>query len=175
MSDSNHLLFDLQLDIDSRKRKRQRQAADAAIEELISMGFPRAKVVAAVRAFGGKDQALNHILSQTDQNTSDGNTSSSAPIPNTIAADILHPEGGVEGLSGINEAPMTDGDVKAGPSTKPNERDVEMEDELTEELNKADALSDYDIEVTREGEAINEYLALLASAENGEKAVLAAQ
>lgn len=43
MSDSNHLLFDLQLDIDSRKRKRQRQAADAAIEELISMGFPRAK------------------------------------------------------------------------------------------------------------------------------------
>lgn len=132
-------------------------------------------VVAAVRAFGGKDQALNHILSQTDQNTSDGNTSSSAPIPNTIAADILHPEGGVEGLSGINEAPMTDGDVKAGPSTKPNERDVEMEDELTEELYKADALSDYDIEVTREGEAINEYLALLASAENGEKAVLAAQ
>ncbi|CAK9134286.1 unnamed protein product [Ilex paraguariensis] len=32
----------IQIDIESRKRKRLRQAADAAIEELISMGFPRA-------------------------------------------------------------------------------------------------------------------------------------
>lgn len=121
-------------------------------------------VVAAVRAFGGKDQALSYLLSET----------------NTTGADILSPEGGVEGLApmtdgNVKAGPMTDGNVKAGPSTEPDERDAEMEEELTKELYKADALSDYDIEVTREGEAINEYLALLASAENGEKAVLAAQ
>ncbi|XP_057767917.1 uncharacterized protein LOC130988157 isoform X2 [Salvia miltiorrhiza] len=46
------------------------------------------------------------------------------------------------------------------------ERDLEMEDELTGELENADAYSDYDIEVTKEGEAINEYLALISSAEN---------
>lgn len=43
-------------------------------------------------------------------------------------------------------------------------RDVEMEEELTEELHNADAYSDYDIQITKEGETINEYLALLASA-----------
>lgn len=42
-------------------------------------------------------------------------------------------------------------------------RDVEMEEELTEELQNTDAYSDYDIQITKEGEAINEYLALLAS------------
>ncbi|KAL6577281.1 hypothetical protein OROMI_011557 [Orobanche minor] len=46
------------------------------------------------------------------------------------------------------------------------ERDLEMEDELTGELENADAYSDYDLEVTKEGEAIHEYLALLSSAEN---------
>ncbi|KAH7853428.1 hypothetical protein Vadar_002280 [Vaccinium darrowii] len=164
----------IQVEIETKKRKRQRQAADAAIEELTSMGFPRARVVAAVRAFGSKDQALSQLLSHTDQNNPDRSVNSSASILDTIGADILSPEGGVEGSSGITEAPITNDDVKGGPSKQTEERDLEMEDELTEELNKADALSDYDIEVTREGEAINEYLALLASAENGEKVVLAA-
>lgn len=163
----------IQVEIETKKRKRQRQAADAAIEELTSMGFPRARVVAAIRAFGSKDQALSQLLGHTDQNNPDGSVNSSASILDIIGADILSPEGGVEGSSGITEAPITNDDVKAGPSKQTEERDLEMEDELTEELNKADALSDYDIEVTREGEAINEYLALLASAENGEKVVLA--
>lgn len=50
-----------------------------------------------------------------------------------------------------------------GPSTS-SERDEEMESELAEELAQGDAFSDYDLEVTKEGEAINEYLALLNSA-----------
>ncbi|XP_047310524.1 NEDD8 ultimate buster 1 [Impatiens glandulifera] len=49
------------------------------------------------------------------------------------------------------------------------ERDVEMEDELTEELQRVDPFSDYDIEFTKEGEAISEYLALLSSSTSGEK------
>ncbi|CAN1263229.1 hypothetical protein LINPERPRIM_LOCUS11539 [Linum perenne] len=38
-----------------------------------------------------------------------------------------------------------------------------MEDEIADEVAKRDALSDYDNDVTIEGEAINEYLALLDS------------
>ena len=43
-----------------------------------------------------------------------------------------------------------------------NERDVEMENELVKKLS-GDAISDYDIEVNREGEAIAEYMSLLDS------------
>lgn len=152
----------IQLDIESKKRKRLRRAADAAIEELISMGFPRATVVEAVRAFGTKDRALSHLLGQSDSNPAiavDGDANSSA---STLGADILSTEGGVEGSSSVS------GDIE-GPSHKIDDRDVEMEVELTEDLHNADAFSDYDIEVAKEGEAISEYLALLASSENGEK------
>ncbi|KAK2984153.1 hypothetical protein RJ640_022665 [Escallonia rubra] len=53
-------------------------------------------------------------------------------------------------------------------TSRPSDRDVEMEDELTGELQRGDAFSDYDIDVTEEGEAIREYLALLTSAETVE-------
>ncbi|KAK3002214.1 hypothetical protein RJ639_021215, partial [Escallonia herrerae] len=54
-------------------------------------------------------------------------------------------------------------------TSRPSDRDVEMEDELTGELQRGDAFSDYDIDVTEEGEAIREYLALLTSAETVEQ------
>ena len=122
-------------------------------------------VVAAVRTFGSKGPALNHLLDQPNQN----HTDSSDPVPNTLGDDTLTTEGGVEGSSGgVNEDPSIDGGAEEGPSVqKMEDRDVEMEDELTGELQKADAFSDYDIEVAKEGEAINEYLALLASTKNG--------
>ena len=122
-------------------------------------------MVAAVRTFGSKGPALNHLLDQPNQN----HTDSSDPVPNTLGDDTLTTEGGVEGSSGgVNEDPSIDGGVEEGPSAqKMEDRDVEMEDELTGELQKADAFSDYDIEVTKEGEAINEYLALLAPTKNG--------
>ncbi|PKA51493.1 hypothetical protein AXF42_Ash002858 [Apostasia shenzhenica] len=44
-----------------------------------------------------------------------------------------------------------------------DDRDEEMEDELAKEL-RGDAFADYDLEVSKEGEAIAEYLALLESA-----------
>lgn len=39
-------------------------------------------------------------------------------------------------------------------------RDEEMEAELIRELRGKDAFSDYDIDVSKEGEAINEYFTL---------------
>lgn len=57
-----------------------------------------------------------------------------------------------------------------GPSTVGEDRDSEMEGELARELNGASAVSDYDMDVTKEGEAISEYLALLDSIMNSEKA-----
>lgn len=55
-------------------------------------------------------------------------------------------------------------DLVGGPSAvrATEERDAEMEDEIAHELT-GDPLADYDIEITKEGEAIAEYLALLAS------------
>lgn len=139
----------IQVDIESRKKKRLRQKADAAIEELIAMGFPRAAVVQVVRTHGTRDAALNYLLSAPNENlmsSTDGNLpldSSAAPVS-------------VENHESSS----------AHNATQP--RDVEMENELTKELLKADAFSDYDIEITKEGEAINEYLALLTSGECSE-------
>ncbi|CAK9134285.1 unnamed protein product [Ilex paraguariensis] len=156
----------IQIDIESRKRKRLRQAADAAIEELISMGFPRATVVAAVRTFGTKEQALTHLLGQP--NETDAN--SSVSIPNDIGTENLSAEDGIEGPSGSGALSSPEGG-DGGPLSHggAEERDAEMESELTGELQRGDAFSDYDIEVIKEGEAINEYLALLSTGENDEK------
>ncbi|EEF35116.1 conserved hypothetical protein [Ricinus communis] len=66
-------------------------------------------------------------------------------------------------------------DRTGAPNSSPSgisteERDVEMEDEIAEQIAKADALSDYDIDVTKEGEAITEYLALLDSVRSSKRA-----
>lgn len=47
------------------------------------------------------------------------------------------------------------------------ERDKVMEGELAHDIDQVDAYTDYDLDVTREGEAIQEYLALLASSTSG--------
>jgi hypothetical protein len=44
---------------------------------------------------------------------------------------------------------------------KIDERDVEMEDELSADIANGDAFTDYDIEVNIEGEAITEYLSMI--------------
>lgn len=103
---------------------------------------------AALGMFGSQEEAMNHLLRQPNQNTAN------LPVPSagtqsTTAADLVSSGGG--------PSSQIDGS---------SERDVEMEEELTEELQNADAYSDYDIEVTKEGEAITQYLALLDSAEN---------
>lgn len=107
------------------------------------------------------EQAMHLLLSQSESNPSVAANSNLESEPNpTISADNSV-------TSSIPIIPDA-----GGPSTasEVEERDVEMEDELADELAKGDALTDYDIEVTKEGEAISEYLAILESAGNGERA-----
>lgn len=153
----------IQIHIESRKKKRLRQAANASIEELVSMGFPREAAAAAIRSFGTSQAALDQLLGGT-----------TAPGDHNVN-DTLHNE---QGGDGIANDPLTndqseDGSGSAGSDGGPSHnkaetRDVEMEEEITGELLKGDAYSDYDIEVTEEGEAINEYLALVTVGDNVE-------
>ncbi|KAG6414227.1 hypothetical protein SASPL_126945 [Salvia splendens] len=141
-------------EIISRKRKRLREATTAGTDNLVAMGFDRASVEAALHRFDSEEQALNYLVTR----------------PITNAAGSIGPDHQVGGSTGEERGSGGSGlEVVGGSSTQPEpveERDVEMEDELTGELGNADAYSDYDIEVTKEGEAINEYLALISSAEN---------
>ncbi|URE46955.1 UBA [Musa troglodytarum] len=54
-------------------------------------------------------------------------------------------------------------DKGVGQESRKYERDEVMEDELAKEELTGDPSVDYDIEITKEGEAIAEYLALLDS------------
>ncbi|XP_047947234.1 NEDD8 ultimate buster 1-like [Salvia hispanica] len=152
----------LQNEIITRKRRRLRAATKKSTENLVAMGFDKASVEAALRRFESEEQALSYLLTQTITNTAVG-----------VGAD--HQVGGstTEERGGTGSAGAGHGNGGSSSQNEPvekkepvEERDVEMEDELTGELGTADAYSDYDIEVTKEGEAINEYLALISSAEN---------
>lgn len=139
--------FAIQIDIETRKRKREQRAVNARIEELVSMGFDRSRVVVVVQAGETMEQTMSRLLSEFDPLQAFDANSSGNPA---------------------SEASNLNPDSVEGPSTADEERDVEMEDELARDIGKADALSDYDIEVTKEGEAIQEYLALLASTDSKE-------
>ncbi|KAF2310557.1 hypothetical protein GH714_014452 [Hevea brasiliensis] len=149
----------IQRDIESKKRKRQRQKDEATIEQLVSMGFERSRVVEAVQAGGSMDQAMQQLLTQSSSNPTD-------PANSTISPGLIPTNN-----EGMGEDHMSNDSDVGGPSTsKIEQRDAEMEDEIADEIAKGDALTDYDIEVTKEGEAINEYLALLDSVGSSEKA-----
>lgn len=106
------------------------------------------------------EEVALRLLSQTASNPTDAanNNTGSGPIPTTASDAIVSSL--VPSLDNLGE------DADGGPSTAGGveDRDAEMEDELADGLATVDALSDYDIEVTKEGEAINEYLAMLDSA-----------
>ena len=111
-------------------------------------------MVAAFEAGGSLDEVLQRLTAQpgTDPtqpqensaSASHGGASSSAPLPDNVDADLAM--------------------YKVEDHSKTEQRDVEMEDELSADIAKADALADYDIEVNVEGEAITEYLSLVESA-----------
>ncbi|KAG6718911.1 hypothetical protein I3842_04G176600 [Carya illinoinensis] len=182
----------LQVDIESRKRKRTRQASETAIEQLVGMGFERSRVVifrfisltalvsrravsletkvterpssnslsvalhtlhdmvAALQAGATIEQAMHQLLSQSDSNPTvgaDNSANSSAPIlPDMLLAAVMMLE-----------------DHQRLVKRKRGMPRWKMQA-------KGDALTDYDIEVTNKGEAINEYLALLESAGNSVEA-----
>ncbi|RDY03563.1 NEDD8 ultimate buster 1, partial [Mucuna pruriens] len=151
----------LQVNIESRKRKRQKQVKDSIIDKVVQMGFERERVAAAFEAGGGTlEQVLQRLTAQPEadptsaaintqpQENSTGGASSSAPLPNIVVSDIVDMMNEIEDPSDYSS----------------KTRDVEMEGELSADIAGADALTDYDIEVNIEGEAITEYLALVESA-----------
>ncbi|CAJ1975612.1 unnamed protein product [Sphenostylis stenocarpa] len=149
----------LQVTIDSRKRKRQIQARDSVVEKVVQMGFERERVVAAAVAGGSVEQVLQRLTAQpvagpTSASINTNSTeaphvgaSSSSPLPNNVNCDDLNMMNEVEDSR--------------------TQRDVEMEDELSADIARTDAMADYDIEVNVEGEAISEYMALVESARSG--------
>ncbi|KAH7564719.1 hypothetical protein JRO89_XS09G0013500 [Xanthoceras sorbifolium] len=141
------------LEIESRKRKRHQQSTNVDIEQLVSMGFERSTAVEACGAGGSIEQIMHRLLSQSAPNTS-------SAANNRARSSISTP---------INVGPSSSGDdenVKGASTTSEiEERDLEMEDELANELT-GDVFSDYDFEVTKEGKAINEYLATIDSVVN---------
>lgn len=119
-------------------------------------------VVEAVQAGGSMNQAMQQLLTQSRSNPTDPTNNNTSSPGLTLTNDALE---------GFGEDHMSDDNDVGGPSVSHIEqRDAEMEDEITNEIAKGDGLSDYDIEVTKEGEAINEYLALLDSVGSSERA-----
>ena len=137
-------------------------------------------MLAVVAAGGSLEEITHRLTSQSEANhtsaadthsqpeanstaaaaaaaTTNDSANSSAPLPDNIGSDVLAWVDEIEGPSDHNKA---------------DKRDVEMEDELSADIRKIDALADYDIEVTKEGEAIIEYLALLESAGSSGKMVV---
>ncbi|XP_057750625.1 uncharacterized protein LOC130969066 [Arachis stenosperma] len=155
----------LQVHIESRKRKRQKQATETQIEKVVHMGFERSRVVAAFEVGGTLEEVIQRLtaLPEADHTAEaiqtaapDGSASSSAPLPHNVS-EMLEQINDVEDPSDLSKA---------------EERDVEMEDELSAVIVKTDALADYDIEVNIEGEAITEYLALIEAAGSSGKMAL---
>ena len=108
------------------------------------------------------EQVMQQLLSQFNPVDGANNAAASEPIPAIAANDAA------SSSAPFLDTFVEDEDDEGAPSTEPiveEERDLEMEDELADELARVDALTDYDIDVTREGEAIHEYLALLDSAD----------
>ena len=101
---------------------------------------------------------MNLLLSQPE--FAANNNSESGPNPGISADNSAN-----SSIPILSDASSSiDGVEGASTSIEVEDRDAEMEDELAGELAKGDALTDYDIEVAKEGEAVTEYLALLESA-----------
>ncbi|KAL8136968.1 hypothetical protein V2J09_002969 [Rumex salicifolius] len=151
----------IQLDIETRKRKRQDRAKEAIISELVSMGFERSRVISAFTACGTKEAALDQLLS-------------SEPEPNN-GESTSREESGLEVLSNSASNLADEERPDEGPSSPAGSemRDAEIEKELATQLDMEDALTDYDIDVTKEAEAINEYLALLNSSSSSSRKCIA--
>lgn len=152
----------IQQHLESRKSKRQRQAVDASVEALVRMGFERALAVEALQGGGTMDEAIRRLLSAQAPNPTNAASQFDA-IPTVDANNNSQSDAASDIANSLASMLDNQNGQVGGPSTS-SERDEEMESELAEELAQGDAFSDYDLEVTKEGEAINEYLALLNSA-----------
>lgn len=137
-------------------------------------------MIGAVQAGGSLEQVMHQLLTHPRADTtaaaddcsnahdSSGNNNASTDLnanDNACAPDSTPTNPAVENLS-----PDTLGIDNSNEGPSAEQRDLEMEDEIADELTRGDALSDYNIDVTQEGDAINEYLALLDSGGGNGKA-----
>lgn len=119
-------------------------------QSMLNFVCPLHVVVEAVRTGGTVEQAMQKLLSQTPLDPSNASRAATTSAQLATSENIPGPSSSSDDLGAPNEDLI-------------NDRDVEMEDEIAHDLAQVDALSDYDIDVTKEGEAIQEYLVLLAS------------
>ncbi|KAF3782793.1 NEDD8 ultimate buster 1 [Nymphaea thermarum] len=116
---------------------------DRTVEELVSMGFRRSQVVAALNQTGSKDDALAILINERSDD----------------------PQTPVTATAGASSSRRSESDTpSADRQTQDMVADAEVENEITLGVS-ADPLSELDVEVIQEGEAISEYMALLDSIE----------
>ncbi|CAN8270762.1 unnamed protein product [Cochlearia groenlandica] len=165
--------------LESRKRKRQEQLIGVSVEELVSMGFERARATSALQSGGNREDIIQRLLSSPASNPGTASASDSCSTTTTFTGN------GVNGASRTNNETIdggrteaeqdtemrdettTDGESRnrgsttSGEEEEEDDRDSEIEEEIAKDIAKVDALSAYDINLGREIEAINEYLSLM--------------
>ncbi|KAJ4813765.1 NEDD8 ultimate buster 1 [Rhynchospora pubera] len=150
------------------------------LKELASIGFERYLVAEALRINENDMEKALDVLTDPEKNCALQSTMESKRKRSTQTTDVaLFPAALLD-----QAVPTTSNLQQGGPSSAPpapdlqqqqlvenplpppphveEARDAEMEDELANEL-RGDALADYDIDVTKEGEALSEYATLLSS------------
>ncbi|CAL9771991.1 unnamed protein product [Musa acuminata subsp. burmannicoides] len=128
----------LQSQLEKRKKSRTSQPTEADLEGLTSIGYDRSSV---------RDDAMEIIAGAHSENNQ-----------HSIRSQLTDDQEGPSAVANSHNQM----DKGVGQESPKYQRDEVMEDELAKELT-GDPLVDYDIEVTKEGEAIAEYLALLDS------------
>lgn len=134
----------------------------------------------ALEAGGNREDIIQRLLSASEANrgttsainatssTNNGGAESSGFGGRESTSNEI--DGGAEQDSEMKDETTDDIANREGTSSDvgEEERDSEIEDEIADEIAKVDALSAYDINLDKEIEAINEYLAMLdASQESG--------
>ncbi|XP_024370673.1 uncharacterized protein [Physcomitrium patens] len=131
----------------------KRESVDSiALAELMSMGFSKDKAKKALRGSTDTTQALERLIQDLQDHTSEGPETESKQRESEVSA------------ASASDAALLDNSIspESPASTDLDPRDEEMEEEIAREIT-GDPFAEYDIEVSKEGDAISEYLALLNS------------
>lgn len=118
-------------------------------------GFIHDSTIAAKKALRGSTdttQALERLIQDLQDHTSEGPETESKQRESEVSA------------ASASDAALLDNSIspESPASTDLDPRDEEMEEEIAREIT-GDPFAEYDIEVSKEGDAISEYLALLNS------------
>ncbi|CAN6812599.1 unnamed protein product [Brassica oleracea] len=155
----------IQVYIESRKRKRQEQQVGITVDELVSMGFERGQATSALEVGGKREDIIQRLLSSPAANPGTASASGSAFTENGGATSSTNNEIVAEAKDSEME---DDTAYEIASNGEEEERDLEVEGDIADEIAKVDALSAYDINLDKEVEAINEYLVMLdASQDSG--------